>query len=371
MRKARVSNAVWLEQYQRWQIKVQRDGERRTFYSSTRGIAGMREANAKADAWLNNRINGGSTKVNLLVKKWLAFEETRKGESSMSQVQKVSFARKYISPMIGNKAVGKVTEGDLQRIINVIANNGATKATLRTYRSTISCFVEYCNKDRFCDLDMQKVEVPDAAMPNRRSLTPNEIKILFTSSKTSCGKEEVEDYYVHLFRFLSLTGLRPGELRARNKSDVVNGTLIVDSAINPLNEITSGKTKQAKRIITLPQLALQELESQRIAERELGISSTLLFPSKSGKYMPMGTIQDAWKRYCAHNGIQYLTVYELSRHTFYTCCEEAEVSEPILKRVFGHSDSMKSSKTYGHTTDKERATVANAIDASFGNIIAK
>lgn len=59
----RTNTAVWSDKYKRWQVNVQQDGKRRSFYSSTPGRKGQREANAKADAWLDNGIENTSTRV--------------------------------------------------------------------------------------------------------------------------------------------------------------------------------------------------------------------------------------------------------------------------------------------------------------------
>lgn len=53
----RTNTAVWMGKQKRWQINVQKYGERRSFYSSTPGRTGQREANAKADAWLDDNIS--------------------------------------------------------------------------------------------------------------------------------------------------------------------------------------------------------------------------------------------------------------------------------------------------------------------------
>lgn len=50
----------------RWMIKVQKNGARRTFYSSKPGRAGLREANAKADAWLDGDITDQRSRVRQL-----------------------------------------------------------------------------------------------------------------------------------------------------------------------------------------------------------------------------------------------------------------------------------------------------------------
>ena len=53
----RTNTAVWLPNQQRWQIKVQKNGVRRTFTSAKPGRTGQREANRKADAWLDEGIS--------------------------------------------------------------------------------------------------------------------------------------------------------------------------------------------------------------------------------------------------------------------------------------------------------------------------
>ena len=45
----RTNSAKWMGT--RWQINVQKDGQRKSFYSSKPGRTGQREANAKAVSW--------------------------------------------------------------------------------------------------------------------------------------------------------------------------------------------------------------------------------------------------------------------------------------------------------------------------------
>ena len=45
----RKNEAIWIEKSQRWQIKVQKDGVRRAFYSFTPSKRGKIEAEKKAD----------------------------------------------------------------------------------------------------------------------------------------------------------------------------------------------------------------------------------------------------------------------------------------------------------------------------------
>ena len=63
----RTTVAKWLENYGRWQIKVQKDGVRRTFTCSTPGRAGQRQCHAKADAWLDDNITDTNARIEMLL----------------------------------------------------------------------------------------------------------------------------------------------------------------------------------------------------------------------------------------------------------------------------------------------------------------
>lgn len=54
--KKRTGTATWREAEGRWRIKVQKNGTQKCFYSNTPGRTGQREANAKADAWLDDSV---------------------------------------------------------------------------------------------------------------------------------------------------------------------------------------------------------------------------------------------------------------------------------------------------------------------------
>ena len=71
--KKRVNTAFWVEKEKRWCIAVQKNGTRKRFYSSTPGRTGQREANAKADAWLDDSIRDGKKKVSVLYERARVF----------------------------------------------------------------------------------------------------------------------------------------------------------------------------------------------------------------------------------------------------------------------------------------------------------
>ena len=60
MIQTRTNQAKWDAARKRWRIDVQRNGVRRSFYSSQPGRNGKAECHRKADVWINEGTFGGA-----------------------------------------------------------------------------------------------------------------------------------------------------------------------------------------------------------------------------------------------------------------------------------------------------------------------
>ena len=105
----RTNTAVWIENLQRWQIKVQKNGARRTFVSSVPGRKGQRECNAKADAWLDEGMVCQNRRIDDLYKEWLDYLQKSTSLSNWRPVE--SRWRTHVLPEMGAKRIDRVTEG--------------------------------------------------------------------------------------------------------------------------------------------------------------------------------------------------------------------------------------------------------------------
>lgn len=123
----RVNTAFWVEKEKRWCIAVQKNGTRKRFYSSTPGRTGQREANAKADAWLDDSIRDGRKKVATLYAEWVEELKLTCGMSYVTQCQR--YGDCYILPTCGNIRIDELTEGDLQKAIDVSFRKRSQKRT--------------------------------------------------------------------------------------------------------------------------------------------------------------------------------------------------------------------------------------------------
>ena len=92
----------------------------------TPGRAGQREANAKADKWLESNINAAGQRFG---KVWALYLENVKatgGTSNYEQIEK--FGENYILPVCEYIKMDSLTEGNLQDVLDKAYKNGCLKA---------------------------------------------------------------------------------------------------------------------------------------------------------------------------------------------------------------------------------------------------
>ena len=361
----RVNTAVWLEKQQRWQIKVQKDGVRKTFTSSKPGRAGQREANAKADAWLDDGMIGGRMRVSTLLDMYLDGIEQTTGKANLKKER--YHVDHFIRPKIGNKYIDTVTDDDCQEIINSAFRSKDSKTgeqversrkTLMNIRATINAFLKFCRRKKVTTLRPEELSIPKSARYiGKGILQPQDIVSLFSSDQVFLyGKKQFDDY-IYAYRFAVLTGLRPGELRGLHWEDIEGDRVTIRRSVNEDNEVTRGKNQNALRAFTLTRLAKDTLNSQRL----LQLDPVQVFPIFS-----LSTFRRRWETYCRSNGITYVPLYSL-RHTFISIVKSLPEGE--VKSLVGHSKSMDTFGIYGHEVQGESEKAAEDVNAIFKDLL--
>ena len=369
----RTNTAQWLPNQNRWQVKVQKDGVRKTFTSSKPGRTGQREANRKADAWLDEGICNANKRCSEVWAEFLISVKATAGTSYSNQVEK--FGQNYILPVIGDRRIGDLSTGMLQDALNRSYKQGSmnpsamrksrgnlSKKTLHDIRSVEVAFVKWARQHKYTTLrpDDEGLTVPKGARSKgKKILQPDALRVLLsTDTRVVRGKVEVDEN-IHAYRFAVMTGLRPGELLGMRVGDVNGNRLHLVRAINTYSEETTGKNENAVRTVILHPLAAAELHAQlqqRTFEEERPLrSDDPVFPMKNEH-----SLYNFWQFYQRCNGIDPpISLYEL-RHTFVSIIEDA-VSPAELRRIVGHSKSMDTYGWYSHAVDGRADTAAMAV----------
>lgn len=370
----RTNTATWLESQKRWRIRVTRDGVTKAFYCSTPGRKGQSEANRQADLWL---MEGCPQKVrnSLTVGKAIELYKDYLGDIAAQRRGVKKENLKYVdygnmrSPLsylesrskpIKNKKLSNVTDGDLQRIIDLAAAEGKAKKTLQNIRTAFLDMFRWCRLHGYTDYEPKEITVPHSARNKpKKILQPDDLKTLFRSDKTGIYGVERHEPLIYAFRLSVLTGLRPGELLHLRWQDWEGDILHVRGSINTIGEETQGKNENAIRDIRLIQLAKEQLTLHSISCGRPKVG--YIFDINTQKQY-----RHHWKLYCQHNGINYVTPYEL-RHTFVSVCQR--LPEGMVKQLVGHSKSMDTFGVYGHQVDGYGDLMAQQLSGVFSDLI--
>ena len=361
----RTNTAVWLEKYKRWQIKVQKDGERKTFTCSVPGRNGQRECNRKADDWLDQNLDRTGTRFNVLFGEWIEELKLLTGTDHWQQYER--YGRLYILKPIGNIKMGDLNEQHLQKVINAAYRKGLSKKTLSNIRACMAAFVKYGRKCKATSLVVENVTVPrNAPVKEKIILQPQDLVTLFKVDTVTMHNKTKYDLFVNAYRFAVITGLRPGELVGLERKDIKGEMVRLRRSINIHNEVTKGKNENAQRTFMLTPLAQKVLQDQFSKLEELGIESEAVFPDQHGDHVSQSTYSKRWARYRDQNGLSKATPYEL-RHTFVSLVKR--LPEGLVKPLVGHSKDMYTYGTYGHEVIGDMQTTTELIQGIFSKYI--
>lgn len=290
------------------------------------------------------------------------FLEELDGLNSFSDFrQKQSLCKTWIVPHLGNIKLTELSDGDVQKMLNSACKLGRTRKTIKNIKGTLSLFLKYCRRYKLTTYRFDDVEIPHSAKSKGKTiLSPSDVKKLFETELTLYKDKVTADPYIHYYRLMVLTGLRPSEMLGLRKMDIDldSQKILIKQAINIFGEVTEGKNSNALRAVPLCETAVEEIKIQmKIAKGDYLFTDT---------NEPL--IRDFWQRYCNFNGLTKTTLYEL-RHTFVSiakCLPEGEI-----KSLVGHSKNMDTYGVYSHALDGDNLKVANDIQSCFDNLVVK
>lgn len=362
----RKNEAIWIEKSKRWQIKVQKDGVRRAFYSPDPKKRGKAEAERKADRWLETGSRKEAARIGALAKEFAEYESAMYGTGNNRQHE--SIYRNWIAPKYEHKKAADMTQQDWKNIIKDAYTAGRSKKTLKNIRGYITSFCGYMED---CDVPIKyprKLKIPDDAPEQEKNiLQPSQLRTLFAEDTVTTRGKSGPCFHIYAFRFLAVSGFRPGEMCALSRRDVREDYIGFSGSINIYGEVTRGKNKRAKRRI--PRTAYtdaiigQQIENLKAHGLE---KCKWLFPDENGEPLNPKKLYKRWAKYASQHDMK-CSPYEL-RHTFVSV-SKVEVPEELLKLVVGHGTTMDTTGTYGHEVDGELKRAGKLIEGVFDGIL--
>ena len=352
----KVYKAIWLESQHRWQINATRDGRRKTFTCAVEGRKGERICQEKAFRWMEEGISNGRTTVERVAERWL--DEIKSNSPSGKYHTAKSITNNHILPVVGKRRMSELNQQDVQDIVNRAHKQGLTKSTLVNIRGYAALLVKYARKSNLTKLTLDDVEIPkNAPKAEKIILQPADIKKLF---------EPHDHRMIHAYRVCLILGLRPGEMIALKWDAIKGDALHINGSINIRGEETTGKNKNARRAIAMPQIAVDEIKAQKEQNKKEGIISPFVFPGRDGNAMSEVALRISWYGLRDSLGMSKASLYGL-RHTFVSLHKSMPAG--MVKTIVGHSDSMDTFGVYGHEVDGDRIIARDFIQDTFKSIL--
>lgn len=361
----RRAEAVWNEKEKRWHVKVQKNGERRNFRSSTMGRRGKHDAEAAADEWLEKGTV--DMRFGAAWKEYLGYQKVHNGTSNYQQIE--SNGRNHLLPALENKYLSKITPRMWQEQVDAAAGKGLSRRSCRNIKLLIGSFLGFCRRSRW-EVDVPEkgdIIVPKSApVGGKRILQPDALTKLFTIDWISKYGRQEHSFFIHAWRFCVVSGLRRGELCGLAVEDIMGDIVDIKRSINAQQEETTGKNDNARRKFALPQVALSVLEDQRAELESRGIISPWVFPDEYGNRLDSNHLYSMWATYRDQHELG-CSLHEL-RHTFISVVR-GDLPMPLLKGVVGHSEDMDTDGTYGHEVNGELIRAAKIVDKAFARVL--
>lgn len=347
----------WIEKNQHWRMDVRHKGQRAIMYSSNPSAKfGPAECRAKYLAWIEKLEDDDGTPKVLFEDAWerfLKWYAQRRKITSLKQIQ--NRGKAHLIKRFTGRLVTSIKKPEWQQTIFDAYENGAKSAkTLSGIGTTITTFCKFC---------AMRGWIPDTSVPlffdiparatvrPKTILQPDQLALMFDQA-------ENDDWYIHAYRFILLTGLRRGEFCAlQDQRDYKDGVIYVRESISHDLDLTDGKSKDAQRSFVPLELAVNELQLHREKRKEAGIKSKYLFCDPKGMMIRPRVLGNNWRKWRAKHGLT-LTLHEL-RHTFISYSRvKTNLDLAEFKRIIGYSREMNTDKIYLHDIDKSPSELA-------------
>lgn len=350
-----MASAIWDEKRGRWKLRICENGKVRFYSSRTPGRKGKKEVEDKAAA--GDRLTG-SVRFCDAWARYLEEVEHMTGPENYTNTE--SIGRLYLLPKLGAYRLPSLTLNDFQEILwKVKKKNGEplAKKSLSNIRGVMVNFNKYCIRSGIMTISLSELRLPKSAKKiGKEILQPDQARRLFSDFE--------DDWYIHLWRFLLATGCRPGEALGLTWSDIHDGCITIQRAVNYRGRMTEGKNENAKRTFALNSILDKILQDQK--EKTWRLNSEFVFCNHAGKHALQTATKNSWEQIRKELGTK-ASPYAL-RHTFVSFMAQT-LPEQALKDLIGHSVNMDTYGVYKHVVNGQKERAAEQVNITLLNTI--
>lgn len=255
--------------------------------------------------------------------------------SANTTVSQISVIKLNVLPQLGAFPIDKIHRFDVETHLIGRRDSGLGWRSVMGVKNTLNAIMEealYEEPPLINRNPCKKARLPSMAKPRRaRALTEEEIIGLFGATE---GRTRL------VFRLSILAGLRPGELRAVKREDVIPGGLVVDEAVTRRRKLKEPKSRKT-RVQPIP-LSLERELKDWLDKSVAPEPDALLFPASDGKPMSTWPLYEIEKEARRLSGIPGLT-FRMCRTTFGTLLQ-GDIKD--VQQLMGHASPLITMEHY-------------------------
>lgn len=364
MAKDVIGEPKWVEKRKHWRLPIQKDGERKEFYSSNPSRKmGPAECRKKAKTWLDSLDLVSNIYFVEAWEEYLDYYGKKYKITSLEQIE--GKGKAHLIPRFEHTKLAEISKVDWQNVILDAYENGAkSKLTLKSIAATIRSFCKWASTRGYLydkDVPLYFAYPTEKTGRKKQVLQPEEFAALLSDT------EDDSNWYINCFRFLALTGLRRGELCALQlKRDYFGDYIVIRESISHKGYVTDGKTADAQRSVYLGDLAKEAIHKHELQLLASGRRNRMyLFCNPAGQRISPRVLRGNWEKWRSKHGL-IITLHEL-RHTYITYSSQTDISLDDLKETYGHSANMDTDKVYVHAIKESAAEAQARIKAGRDN----
>lgn len=341
---------------------------RKEFYGK-----GVKEANEKADAYMNKLETGlvnNFDKVTLsdLMHKWI-YEIKKYDDIKPSTFESYEGTyRNYIeSSDIANLRLFDIKSIKLQTYYNKMSKNGISSSKIKKMNKLLYQFFKYAIQEGYLNRNpAENIIIPK--LESEKVLKEEKLEY-YSEDEVKLIKKKIKGYDIELLVLFALgTGLRQGELLALRYSDIdydkmqihVNRTVKVnyvfddDNTKHKQQNFLEPKTKNSKRVVDIPSSLFTLLPK---------INSDELIFTDNGNTWEARKLYRHWNYFLKENDLPIKKFHSL-RHTYATLLLSKGVELITVSKLLGHS-STQITEIYSHVIPQLKTSAVNKLNDLF------
>lgn len=260
-----------------------------------------------------------------------------------------------ILPYFGKKKVADITAADIRRWQNTLMKAGYSQTYLKTINNQLSAIFNYAV--RYYDLPKN----PCTQAGSMGKGKADEMKF-WTQEEFETFIEFVKDKPISYYAFLTLywTGIRLGELLALTLADfdAEEKTLSITKSyqrINGRDVITEPKTTKSKRVITLPDFMVLELE-EYVGKLYGMMANDRLF-SITKSYLEKEMIRGT-----ELSGVKKIRLHDIRHSHASLLISKLGVQPNLVAERLGHEKIQTTLSTYSHLYPNQSRDLADQLN---------